>query len=186
MMGQVDIMVEAHKRGKSAIVFEDDATLCSDFEQRFVYLEDFLNKHEWDVAWLGGTVHIPAYWHTGRNPDLLGSNLGKDAEPTDDPRIVKCYGAFSTFAYIVRYESIRKVISLLEQVMSGSMGIDFSFIQIGDRLNTFMYLPGMVRQIDNLSDIGQGMTVFSGFSKIGPWWYQDRAEQFNPNTIQWK
>lgn len=187
MMGQMDIMAEAYRRGKSAVIFEDDAILCSDIDKRLWYFSSYLTKVDWDVAWLGGTVHInPPYWHTGVNRDLPGCNFGKDADPTDDFRIIKCYGAFSTYAYVVNFEKIPKVILLLESVMHLSMGIDWSFIKLGEQLNTYMFLPGMVRQMDNISDIGQGITRFSGFAALGDYWYQDKMEDFNPNTLQWK
>lgn len=187
MMGQIDIMIEAYERGMHAMVFEDDAIICSDFKNRVKYLGDFLSCRDWDVAWLGGTIHInPPFWHTGMNRDLPEAVLGKDADPTDDPRIIQCYGAFSTYAYIVYWEHIPFVISYLESVMQLSMGIDWSFIKLGDRLTTYMFLPGMVKQLDNKSDIGQGITKFSGFAALGDYWYQDKMEDFNPNTLQWK
>jgi Glycosyltransferase family 25 (LPS biosynthesis protein) len=188
MMSQMDIMKNALSSKRSAIVFEDDIVLCSDFIKRMYYLQEFLNKQpNWDVAWLGGTVHInPPYWHIGgANPDLPSTLLTKDAEPTDDPRIIKCYGAFSTYAYIVNETSIVKVASLLYDVMRESMGIDWSFIRLGAELDTFMMLPGMVKQIDNMSDIGHGQTIFSGFAALGPYWWQDKMEDFDPSTIKW-
>jgi GR25 family glycosyltransferase involved in LPS biosynthesis len=187
MMGQMDIMAEAYKRGKSAMIFEDDTILASDFKERVEHFGRFLSGRDWSVAWLGGTIHIdPPFWHTGRNPDLPGCNLGKDAEPTEDPNIIKCYAAFSTFAYIVNYEKIPEVLRLLEEVMPISMGIDWSFIKLGERLNSYMYLPGCVKQMDGPSNIGNGMSYFSGFARLGDYWFQDRAEMFDPKTIQWK
>jgi GR25 family glycosyltransferase involved in LPS biosynthesis len=188
MMGQMDIMVEAYKQGRSAMIFEDDCCLCSDFSDRLDYFQSFLNtKDGWSVGWLGGTIHInPPFWRTGRNPDLVGYNLGKDAEPTDDPRIIKCYSAFSTYAYLIAYEKIPEVIRLLEEVMPISMGIDWSFIKLGEQLDSYMYLPGCVKQMDGPSNIGNGMSIFSGFARLGDYWFQDRAENFDPKTIQWK
>lgn len=187
MMGQHQIMEEAYRRGKSAMVFEDDIVICSDFKERLKHFGNFLEGKDWSVAWLGGTIHLnPPFWRTGRNPDLIGHNLGKDAEPTEDPNIIKCYAAFSTFAYIVNYEKIPEVLRLLEEVMPISMGIDWSFIKLGERLNTFMYLPGCVKQMDGPSNIGNGMSYFSGFARLGDYWFQDKAEMFDPKTIQWK
>lgn len=188
MESQMNVMRKAYDRDKSAIVLEDDVVLCSDFKKRMDYLQHFLNfQKNWDVAWLGGTVHInPPYWHIGgANPDLPGTKLTKDAEPTWDPRIIKCWGAFSTHAYIVNYDSIQKVLNLLELVKKESMGIDWSFIRISYLLQTYMFLPGMVKQMDNRSSIGQGDTIFSGFSKLGPYWWQDTMDEFDPSTIVW-
>jgi hypothetical protein len=65
-------------------------------------------------------------------------------------------------------------------------------------LKTFAFVPGSVRQINNLSDIGTNpdgspaMTVFSGFSKLNGteensrYWFQDKIENFNPDTFEWK
>jgi GR25 family glycosyltransferase involved in LPS biosynthesis len=188
MFGQMEIMSKAWIEGKDAMVFEDDASLCSDIKVRLDYLQEFLNKQKtWDIAWLGGTVHInPPFWHIeGKNPDLPNTKLKRDAEPTEDPRIVKCYGAFCTYAYIVRHKSILKVLSLLQSVMHESMGIDWSCIRLGDQIDTFMFLPGMVKQIDNMSNIGQGETIFSGFFSLGKYVYQDNMEGFDPATLDW-
>lgn len=187
MFAQMKAIGNAYEKRKSAIVFEDDVELCSDFPDRMDYLQHFLNKQEnWDVAWLGGTVHInPPHWHiAGANPDLPGTTLTKDAERTSDPYVVKCYGAFCTYAYIVNYKSIPKVLDLLIKVMPESMGIDWSFIRVGAELETFMMLPGMVKQIDNMSDIGHGITYFSGFMKLGDYIWQDRLENWDPKTLQ--
>lgn len=188
MMGQMRIMMDAYRSGKSAMIFEDDVVIATDIKDRLEYFSRFLyGQEDWAVAWLGGTIHIPApFWHTGKNPDLIGHSLGKDAEPTHDPRIIKCYGAFSTFAYVVNYKKIPEVLQLLKEVMPISMGIDWSFIKLGERLNTFMYLPGCVKQMDNQSNIGNGATIFSGFARLGDHWFQDKAEMFDPKTIQWK
>src|SRR5579863_1801073 len=77
MFSQMKIMAVASEHGQDAAVFEDDIVLCSDFSKRMDYLQDFLNKQEnWDVAWLGGTVHLnPPYWHRFGNPELPTTNL---------------------------------------------------------------------------------------------------------------
>jgi hypothetical protein len=52
-------------------------------------------------------------------------------------------------------------------------------------------VPGSVKQIDNLSDIGNGMTIFSGFSRLNGteensrYWYQENMNDFNPETFKW-
>ena len=187
MMGQMEIMTKAAFEDKHAMIFEDDVIIATDIKDRLIYIEAFLSTREWDVFWLGGTIHIPIpFWHTGVNPDLPYSALGKDAEPTDVSSVIKCYGAFSTYAYIVNKKSITKVLRALEEVMPVSMGIDWSFINLGSELNTFMYLPGCVKQMDGPSNIGNGMSYFSGFARLGDYWFQDRAENFDPKTIQWK
>jgi hypothetical protein len=74
---------------------------------------------------------------------------------------------------------------MLKQAIRGSIGIDYSFIKLQPYLKTFAFVPGCVKQMDNQSDIGNGMTFFSGFSKLGPYWYQDRMEQFDPVSYNW-
>ncbi len=186
---QLSVMKKALELGKSAFVMEDDLIFCSDFQQRMESLQNYINMYDsnFDVLWLGGTVHInPPEWHTGLHPDLKGIPvIGKDAEKTHDPRIIRAYGAFCTYAYIVNYRNLEKVIKLLESNVHRSMGIDWLFIYLQPQLKTYMYLPGCVKQMDNPSDIGTGVTTFSGFSKLGDYWYQDKKEDFDPKTINW-
>jgi len=140
-------------------------------------------------------VHIgPAWWHTGSNRDLPSSNLtpsaeyaiGRDAETTEDLRMIRTYGAFSTHAYIVNLTSIAKVVSMLDGIMHEAMGIDWAFIKLAPQLKCYMMLPGMVKQMDNMSDIGFGITKFSGFSMLGPYWWADKMEDFDPATFDFK
>jgi GR25 family glycosyltransferase involved in LPS biosynthesis len=187
MYGQMEIMQNAYDEGKDAMVFEDDCHLCGEIQDRLDIMQKFLNiQYTWDVMWLGGTVHInPPYWHIhGKNPDLRGTILDQDAVRTFDKRFVKCHGAFCTYAYIVRHQSIPFVLELLESVVHESMGIDWSFIRLGDHLNTYMFLPGSVKQIDNRSNIGNGDTIFSGFAALGPYWYQESMKDFDYSTIK--
>lgn len=185
--GQVEIMQKALSQNKDAIVFEDDIILCEDFDKRIEYIERFINEEEpnFDIFWLGGTVHInPSWWHVGgKNADLPATTLMRDAEQTNDPRIIRTYGAFCTYAYIVNKNSIQRVLDLLEENVHLSMGIDWDMIKIQPQLKTYMMLAGSVKQMDNKSDIGQGDTIFSGFSMLGDYWYQERMEDFNPHAF---
>lgn len=175
---QVSIMIEADRHCQHAFVMEDDLIFCSDFHQRMSIIEDFTAKNEWDVIWLGGTFHVnPPWWHK--------NTLGRDAETTSNPYIMRTYGAFCTYAYIVNQKSLSKIIQLLDEGVHRSMGIDWLFIQLQPQLNTFAFVPGCVTQYDNMSDIGTGMTTFSNFAKLGPYWYADRMETFNPRTYDW-
>lgn len=176
---QVSIMIEAEKRRQHAFVMEDDLIICSDFQRRMKMVDEFVaTGREWDVIWLGGTFHVnPPYWHK--------DTLGRDAEKTDDPHFMRMYGAFCTYAYIVNCESLSKIIRELEANVHRSMGIDWLFIQLQPKLFTYAFVPGCITQFDNKSDIGSGMTVFSNFKKLGPYWYQDRLEDFNPTTFDW-
>jgi hypothetical protein len=154
-------------------------------------IEDFTSTNAWDVIWLGGTFHVnPPWWHCpkgkGGRPDL-----NRDAECTSNPRMVRTYGAFCTYAYIVNKQSLAKVLLMLDAGLPRSIGIDHLFITIQPQLRTFAFVPGCVSQYDHISDIGvdrfgkPAETKFSGFSKLGPYWYQPRMELFDPTTFNW-
>lgn len=173
---QVKIMEEAFKMGRHAFVMEDDLIICSDFHERMAIISEFCAGHPWDIIWLGGTFHTnPPYWHQDQ-----------DAELTDHPRMVRTYGAFCTYAYIVRYESIQKVLKLLDEELDNTIGIDYSMIQFQKKLFTYAFVPGCITQYDNQSDIGKGITKFSGFAKLGPYWFQQKMTEFDPTTYDWK
>jgi GR25 family glycosyltransferase involved in LPS biosynthesis len=187
---QVSVMRKAFEMGKSAFVMEDDLIFCSDIKERLDYIQDFLNaQDDWDVFFLGGTVHTnPAWWHKpGHSTDLqmCGCHLRRDAETTSDPRILRVYGAFSTHAYIVNVKSIEKILNYFENNIHLSMGIDWLFIKMQPMLKAYMFVPGCIKQMDNQSDIGYGITKFSGFSMLGPYWWQDKKEDFDPTTYDW-
>lgn len=193
--GQVGIMEEALKRNQHAIVFEDDCVFCSDFHKRIDYIEDWMSRNDFDIFWLGSSFHVnPPFWHqigsSGMPPDC-SAQLGYDAKRTDDPRIMRTFGAFATFAYIVNKDSIEKVLGLLNSIIHESIGIDWAMVKLQPQLKCFAFLPGCVKQMDNTSDIGTGMTNWSGFLKLNgtkensAYVYQENMNDFNPNTFQW-
>lgn len=187
---QVSVMQKAFDLGKNALVMEDDLIFCSDIQERFKIMKEFTDTHEWDVIWLGGTFHVnPPYWHTfGGSQDMrnnCSANLGYDAKRTDHPRFMRTYGSFSTHAYIVNYHSIKKVLKLLDANLESSIGIDWLFIKLSPQLHTYAFVPGCCRQMDNQSDIGNGITYWSGFLNIGPYVWKDRMGEFDPNTFNW-
>ncbi len=134
--------------------------------------------HDWDVFWLGGTYHIKPVWHAKGHAKLPGCTctINRDYEKTEDPHIVQTYGCFSTHAYIVNYRSIEKILKLLKEMMPYSVGIDYSFIMLQPDLKCYAFVPGCVKQYDNRSDIGNGITRFSGFEVLGEHWWQDRMK----------
>lgn len=183
---QVAVMTEALACHQHAFVMEDDLTFCADFMDRMEYMERYFSTRYWDIIWLGGTFHVnPCIWHTGNHPQLRGSDLGRDAECTDDPRIMRTFGAFSTYAYIVNKRSLPKILHLLDQHVGSSMGIDWLFIKLQPQLLTYAFVPGCVKQIDNKSDIGNGMTFFSHFKSLGPYWWANYMDEFDPSTFNW-
>ena len=186
---QVSVMKEAQRQGKNAIVFEDDIHFCEDFDSRFAEILDWQSKNEWDVFWLGASFHVnPPYWHpvgeSGMRPNC-SANLGYDAKCTSDPRIIRTYGAYVTFAYMVNFNSMDRIFNLFDENLKYSIGIDWLFIKLQPILRCFCYVPGLVMQIDNESDIGTGMTVWSGQLKNGPYVFQERKEDFNPEAFDW-
>lgn len=194
-LAQTKVMEKALSLNKHAGVFEDDLVFCDDFQKRMDYINEFTKTHSWDVLWLGGTFHVnPPHWHTGKNPDLLGTTMRRDAELTDDPRMVRTYGCFCTYAYIVNVNSIQKILKLLDQYVHESMGIDWLFIKLQPQLNTFSFVPGCIKQMDNPSDIGRpdkngkkAFTYFSHFAKsTGPYWWARKLEDFDPLKFDWK
>jgi GR25 family glycosyltransferase involved in LPS biosynthesis len=190
--GQVEIMKTAQSIGANAMVLEDDVVFCSDFDERLSYMDEWTKTHSWDILWLGGTFHVPAFWHrvgVSGMPPNCSAQLGKDCESTDDERMIRTYGSFCTYAYIVNAKSIEKVLKMLEDFLPQTIGIDFSMIALSPKLETFAFVPGCCKQIDNISDIGTGMTVFSGFSKLNGtlensrYWWQDKISDFEPSTF---
>jgi GR25 family glycosyltransferase involved in LPS biosynthesis len=189
---QCNVMRDALSRGKHAFVMEDDLVFCDDFQERLKYIDEFTKTHSWDIIWGGATFHVnPPHWHTGKNPDLLGATIGRDAELTDDPRMIRTYGCFSTYAYIVNVESIEKILKLLDESVHESMGIDWLFIKLQPQLKTYSFVPGCVKQMDNKSDIGKGYTIFSGFAKLNgtiensKYWWAKRMGEFSPESFNW-
>lgn len=187
--GQVEIMKRGLESGRHAIVFEDDIIFCDDFQKRFDYISKWTEAHEWDVVWLGASFHVnPPYWHrkgkSGMPPDC-SAQLGYDVLPTDDPRMVRTFGAYVTFAYMVNVNSIEKILKLFDEHMHTSIGIDWLFIKLQPQLKCFSFVPGCVMQMDNKSDIGTGMTIWSGQLNNGPYVFQKRMEDFNPQEYEW-
>lgn len=181
---QVSIMHAAKTMNKHAFIMEDDLDICQDFMQRVKIIDEFCSTHPWDVIWLGGTFHVnPPYWHR---------KMGRDAETTDNPRMMRTYGAFCTYAYIVNGESIDRVLHLFDQHLPKSIGIDALFITIQPYLHTYAFVPGCVKQYDHQSDIGMGMTTFSNFARLNgtlansAYWYQERMLDFDPTKFDWK
>ncbi len=192
---QVSIMQEALNQNKSAFVMEDDLVFCQDFNQRLDYIFNWTDTHDWDVIWLGASFHVPPYWHnvggsTDRRNDA-SANLGRDCEVTDDPRMIRTFGAFATFAYLVNVKSIQRILDLLNTNLHKSIGIDWLFILLQPQLKCFSFVPGCIKQMDSQSDIGQGITRWSGFLQLNgtrensAYVYQENMNDFDPNTFKW-
>lgn len=195
-LSQMEVLKIGLSKGRTTMVLEDDAIFCSDFKERMNYVEKFLESKEWDIIWLGATFHADkAWWYNDSNTDMIpptssyfnSSSMGitKDFENTEDERIKRTFGCFCTYGYIVNINSIQKVLDKLNLYMPISMGIDWSMIIMQPSLKTYSFVPGMIKQMDNKSDIGFGDTIFSGFAALGPYWWQDKIEDFLPSTYNW-
>lgn len=184
--GMVEIAETALKLDKHAMTFEDDLLFCDDIHERFKIIEEFDKEFIWDVIWLGGTIHInPPYWHTGRNPDLQTQNLGLDCLYVGHKYLYRSFGSFSTHAWILNKNSIRKVIDMLDAVQYEAMGVDWAHIKIAPKLDNYVFLPGCIVQRDGRSDIGRGDTIFSSFKTLGQHWFAKNLNEFNHDTYQW-
>jgi GR25 family glycosyltransferase involved in LPS biosynthesis len=199
--GQVEIMKTALGIGANAMVLEDDIKFSTDFNERLEYIDNWTKTHEWDVIWLGASFHsasspIYPFWHPNESQTIGGmsrmspdcsSRLGRDCEPTDDPRIIRTFGAYITFAYIVNVNSIENILNLFDEHLHTSIGIDWLFIKLQPQLKCFSFVPGCVMQIDNMSDQKevQEMTVWSGQLNNGPYVFQNRMEYFDPTNFKW-
>lgn len=198
---QVAVMEEALKRGKHALVMEDDLDFCQDFPERLKMIEAFMAEHPWDVFWLGGTFHAgKAYWHSKDNPAGGCTRLGYDSfHPRfkGHPRIIRTFGCFCTYAYFVNRDSIAKILELFETRLPESIGIDHLFIMLQPQLQTYAFVPGSCKQFDHESDIGvgsngkRGFTKFSNFATLNgtlensKYWYQNFLTDFDPETFPW-
>lgn len=156
--------------GKVVGLLEDDALLCSDFHDRLRYIEERFS-YDWDIFFLGATFHDDrGQWHP---------ELGHDHELTDTPHIVRLYGAFSNQGYLINGNSSAKILEMMQERMQHSTGSDHALIQIQPELQCYGFVPGMVFQIDGQSDIGDGVTRFSNFLRMGQYVWTDTMEEFD-------
>lgn len=185
---QVAIMEEALRQGRHAWVMEDDVRFCNDMPARLKIIFTYLNQHEWDILFFGGTYHIEPTWHKSvegkhTHPDMQVCNclLNRDWEETLHPAINRVYGAFSTHSYLVNKNRIQHVLNLLDTNLPLSMGIDWIMIKEQPNLNCYAFNPGCVIQYDNPSNIGDGISRFSGFRSLGNHWFSKSMDKYIPD-----
>lgn len=184
---QVAIMEEAIKRNKHAWVNEDDLIFCDDIQERLDIIFDFLNTHEWDIFWMGGTYHKEPTWHKIENgkhthPDLqmCECTLNRDWEETDNNYIVRTFGAFSTHSYIVNKNSIERVMRILEGNVHRSMGIDWIFLLEQPNLMTYAFSYGCVKQYNSQSNISNGYANQEAFKNLGEHFFSKSKDTYIP------
>lgn len=178
-------VIRSCPRNSIIAVCEDDICFAPDMATRLSHAEQEL-PDDWDVFYLGATFHVPGEWYKNKECSSW-SHKGVDAEPTDDKHIMRVYGMWGTYAYFVNGTSVEKVANMLDENCHNSYGIDHNFIQLGDRINAYCFVPGMAWQYDNESNIGKGITYFSGFKKqLGPYVWTDDIADFKPEEYNWK
>jgi GR25 family glycosyltransferase involved in LPS biosynthesis len=184
-MSQVACIRKALETGRVTAVCEDDVCFGIDLQKRLEYIAEHLTW-DWDVFYLGATFHVPGEWY--KNPECKSWGWrGKDAEPTDDPHIMRVWGEWGTYATLVNPANAQKVLDALDENLPNSDGIDHNFMTLGDRLNQFCIVPGVAWQKDGKSDIGKGgVTMFSHFKKLGPYTWQEHMEDFEPAKMNWE
>lgn len=186
---QVEVMKQALVLGRHAWVNEDDLIFCNDMHRRLKIIFKFLNQHEWDIFWFGGTYHVEPTWHKSvegvhTHPDMkayCGCLLNRDWEETLNPNIVRTYGAFSTHSYLVNKNRVEHILNLLDRNLHLSMGIDWIMLKEQPNLNCFAFNPGCIKQYDNQSNIGDGISRFSGFRNLGAHWFSRSMDKYIPD-----
>ena len=170
-LSHLALMRQAAEDGGILGLLEDDALICSDFQHRLGYILGNMGD-DWDIFFLGATFHDDrGQWHP---------ELGKDHELTDIKHIVRTYGAFSNQGYLINGKTAARTVELMEEVMPQSRGSDHALIKIQPKLRCFAFVPGCVFQIDGPSDIGPGITRFSGFLKsLGQYAWTDTLAEFD-------
>lgn len=184
MQAQMNVIRTVQDSSRIVGVFEDDVIFCEDLTPRLDYIQQRLTW-DWDVFYLGGTFHVPGVWCKHADCEPWGPEIGVDMCGTDDPRIMQVFGMWGTYSYFVNGRNARKVLDALEGIMPDSDGIDHAFIRLGDWLNCYCFVPGCAKQFDGQSNIGTGVTHFSHFASLGPYWFQERMEDFDPATFDW-
>lgn len=183
-MSQVEVIRKVAGTDRVVGVCEDDICFCDDLHKRLRHMGDHLPE-DWHVAYLGATFHVPGVWC--HHPDCAEwGGIGRDVLPTADPHILQSPGIWGTYGYLVNGRHAHEVLDALDNIMPDSDGIDHAFIRIGTRLNTYCFVPGCCWQLDGESNIGTGITEFSGFKKLGPYVWTDRMEDFDPSTFDWE
>ena len=158
-------------------IVEDDVMFCDDLAERFRYIEEHFDK-PWDMFFLGSTYHInPAVWHK--------ADLGRDFEQTDIKYIHRIYGTWNTYAYLVNCSSAAKIAALMRANLGLAQAVDRLFITLEPQLNCYCFTPGAAFQKNGPSDVGNGMTLFDGFLKMGPYVFTRKLEDFQYDLFDW-
>lgn len=189
-ISHLTILENCLEMGRNGFIMEDDLVFATDSVKRLDTINEFLSENEWDIFFLGGTYHInPSVWHnnghTHKEMYNCDCKLGRDAELTNNKRIIRTYGCWCTYAYIVNVDSIEKILRLTNDKIENTYALDQCWIKIQPELNCFAYLPALAKQYDEISDVQGTFHQFSNFSNLGEYWWQDLEEQFEPSNFNW-
>jgi GR25 family glycosyltransferase involved in LPS biosynthesis len=184
-LSQMRLIQLAENSGRIVAVCEDDVCFCDDLLRRLEHIAEHLTW-DWDIFYLGATFHVPGQWCHREGCAEWGS-IGVDVEPTDDPRILRTYGIWGTYAYLVNPKNAANVYRLFDDNVHRARGIDDLAIILGPRLNAYCFVPGCAWQYDDWSNIRVGgYTRFSNFKSLGPYVWTDRMEDFDPAGFDWE
>lgn len=167
-----------YKKGilmNNILIFEDDALLCDDFNDRFKYIEDNFDYEDWDMFLLSSFYHLPTnypknftkidgkdeYYIT--NSPHWKDNYLETFSFTSKKYIHKTYGSFTTVSYIININSLEKIYYMLLNEINiinlqnnkKTKAIDHIYMmwQEFDKINAYTFTPGMVTQRDSYSNI---------------------------------
>jgi len=185
---QMELIDQAYRSGKVTAVCEDDVCFCNDLQLRLDYIERAVANLDWDIFYLGATFHVPGQWYHNKDCSDWGGTgkIGVDVSPTSNPRILRTYGIWGTYAYLVNPVNAAGVHGLFRKNIHRADGIDHLAIILGPAIRSYCFVPGCAWQYDNESNIGNGVTRFSGFKKLGPYVWADQMSEFNPEKYCWK
>jgi GR25 family glycosyltransferase involved in LPS biosynthesis len=163
-------LIKNYNDDKILGVFEDDAVLCEDFIDRFDYIKNNFDL-EWDIFFLSSFYHL--------NDDSKRWYITGDYEMTNIKYIHRTYASFCTHSYLVNPKSIEKILSLMEKNLNKSYALDHLYIIIQPLMNTYSFTPGMVNQLESISDVDGRFKNQSIFEKIcGRHYYINNLKNF--------
>jgi GR25 family glycosyltransferase involved in LPS biosynthesis len=165
-------IIKEYDSNKVLGILEDDIVLCSDFTERFKYIEDNFNL-DWDMFFLSSFYHL--------NDDKNRHHETGDYEFSGIKYIHRTYGSFCTHSYLVNPKSKEKILRLMEENVHKSNALDHLYILIQHQLNVFAILPGITTQLGDHSDITNSMLDHTDyFTKVlGQHCYVDKLSEFN-------
>lgn len=185
------LIEQAHKNntGKYLCIFEDDAEFCDDFNDRFKYLSAHIDNYDWDIIYLSAFHHLPRNtpsFAINKKSKFLKNNKMQTFDFTDHRYIHKMHASFIMVGYIIKPSKIDKVFRLLnEEIKIKPRASDRLLMNLmeEDKINVYSYVPGMVTQYSDHSDIKKKKVNYTDYFKsdkiCGAHVYCKRLSDFN-------